>query len=74
MPTPGSSLLGLPWGDIQRCPRGWHVHGEHVHPQLQAALRKKGYGRYLRDLSLYPVRPTILFMSSVSTFGCQELL
>ena len=36
-----SSLLGLPGGDVQRRPGGRHVHGKHVHPQLQAALRRE---------------------------------
>lgn len=35
----GSLLLWFPGGNISGRARRWHVHGEHVHPHLQATLQ-----------------------------------
>lgn len=74
---PSGSLLGLPGGDVQRRPRGRHVHGEHVHPQLQAALRERGVPGLPEPPS--PPLPPPTFglsgpLSAVSTLGPQEFL
>lgn len=70
---PSRLLLGLPGGDVQRRPGGWHVHGEHVHPQFQAALGKRGMAVSPTDLFLCPTVPIPHpFRSIASKFSSME--